>query len=244
MTLNSPSSLLILYELANSSAHTSVTIPDAKRHSIYTAELMREIGLKCIGLNGVPRTINCLGEFHSGLPAPVQRELAKRPARRKLDRHNVVATLDRGTALWDSIYHPMTDKLTAKLAVSHPDLPVHIVESEYGALFSDPATSPPPGDADAELRPDVGRVLMSIVAIATLRAQSGVGPQVLSHVFGLRKAFEDGTAHEQGQLPVEGGPWLATDEGSVWLLEHVDRIVADIGGGEGSTFASGPRAKL
>jgi hypothetical protein len=88
----------------------------------------------------------------------------------------------------------------------------------------------------------VGRVLTSIVAVACLRAQTGVGPQVVSHVFGLRKAFEDGSAKAEDVVP--GGEWLASDEGSIWLLSIVDRIVEAIGAGEGTTFAPGLRAKL
>jgi hypothetical protein len=84
-----------------------------------------------------------------------------------------------------------------------------------------------------------GRVLTSLIAIACLRAQTGVGPQVLSHVFGLRKAFDDGTAER-----VEGGTWLASDEGSTWILETVDAIVREIGAGKGTTFAPGIAAKL
>jgi hypothetical protein len=91
----------------------------------------------------------------------------------------------------------------------------------------------------------VGRVLTSIVAVACLRAQTGVGPQVVSHVFGLRKAFEDGTAKAADEEEVQGGEWLASDEGSIWLLGVVDRIVETIGKGEGTSFAPGlRRAKL
>ena len=146
--------------------------------------------------------------------------------------------------MWNAIYHPFTDKLTAKLAQSHPDLPIHIIENEYGALFSDPGTPA----MDPAIRPNVGRVLTSVMAIAVLRAQSGVGPQVVSHVFGLRKAFEDGSAEREGELPIEGGKWLASDEGSQWLIEQVDKIVTALGGIQGSTFAPGfekqPQAKL
>nr|POF06919.1 dol-p-man:man(5)glcnac(2)-pp-dol alpha-1,3-mannosyltransferase [Quercus suber] len=203
MTMNSPESLLQLYGLATSSKHGG--------NGVFAAELMREVGLKCIGFNGVPRTINSLGAFHSGLPEDVKAELKKRQPR--------------------SIYRPLSDKLTAKLSQSHPDLPVHIIESEYGALFSDPASLSGPQQHN------VGRVLTSVVAIACLRAQTGVGPQVVSHVFGLRKAFEDGTAEPESEI--EGGKWLASDEGSLWLLEIVDRIVGAIGGDRGSSFAQG-----
>lgn len=107
------------------------------------------------------------------------------------------------------------------------------MNSEYGALFADPPALGPATGAK------VGRVLTSIIAVACLRAQTGVGPQVTSHVFGLRKAFEDGSAEAEGEEEVSGGEWLASDEGNVWLLETVDRIVEALGQGKGSTFAPG-----
>lgn len=88
----------------------------------------------------------------------------------------------------------------------------------------------------------VGRVLTSVIAVACLRSQTGVGPQVVSHVFGLRKAFEDGSA--EGEQSIEGGKWLASDEGSMWLLQSVDRIVEAIGGARGTTFAPGMEKEL
>lgn len=112
-------------------------------------------------------------------------------------------------------------------------MPIFILHSEYGALFADPAEIPEGAK--------VGRVLTSIVAVACLRAQSGVAPQVTSHVFGLRKAFEDGSA--QREKEVKGGEWLASNEGSEWLLQQVDGIVEAISGGSGTSFAA-PRAKL
>ena len=222
--MNSPDSLLELYKLANDSKFKR-----NEHHGIWTAELMREVGLKCIGLNGVPRTINCLGAFYGGLPAAIRTSLSERPARRALHQTSIAETVKRGNWMWDRIYHPFTAKLTSKLALSHPDLPVFIIEGEYGALFSDPAQPP----LDPDKYPDVGRVATSIMAIAVLRAQPGVGPQVVSHIFGLRKAFEDGTAELE---PIEGAEWLAGNEGPTWLLEQVDAIVAELGG---SSFAPG-----
>lgn len=46
MTMNSPEGLTELYNLATSSSK------DVEQ-SVQTAELMREVGLKCIGFNGV-----------------------------------------------------------------------------------------------------------------------------------------------------------------------------------------------
>ncbi len=46
MTMNSPESLTVLYNLATKDSKD-------KQQSVETAELMREVGLKCIGFNGV-----------------------------------------------------------------------------------------------------------------------------------------------------------------------------------------------
>lgn len=116
----------------------------------------------------------------------------------------------------------------AKLARAHPDLPVYILGSHYGPLLSDP-----PGHGVA-----LGRVLTSAVAVACLRAQTGVGPQVLSHVFGLRKAWEDGT-WKGGEEEEEVVRWLAGDEGGEWVLRSVDGIVEALG-----SSSAGREAKL
>jgi len=113
------------------------------------------------------------------------------------------------------------------------------VNHEYGALFADPPT------LGHETGAKVGRVLTSIVAVACLRAQTGVGPQVTSHVFGLRKAFQDESFKAPGEFEVQGGEWLASDEGNIWLLGAIDGIVEALGEGKGSSFAPGmEKAKL
>jgi hypothetical protein len=71
-----------------------------------------------------------------------------------------------------------------------------------------------------------------------------VGPQVISHILGLRKAYEDGSCNAEGEQEVPGGRWLASEEGNLWLLDTVDRIVQAIGKGEGTAFAPGLKAKL
>ncbi|KAJ5032225.1 uncharacterized protein L3040_008834 [Drepanopeziza brunnea f. sp. 'multigermtubi'] len=229
VTMNSPASLTILFHLATDHAQD-------QPQSVETAELMREVALKCIGFNGIPRTINCLGAFRSSLPVEIISSLSTKPTR-TASQSNIHAIIARGHALWTSIYRPFDATLAAKLADSHPDLPVFILQHAYGPLFADPPThrDGPPGSAGAR----VGRVLTSLVAVACLRAQTGVGPQVTSHVFGLRKAFTDGSGEAEGEGMVEGGRWLATDEGSVWLLEAVDAVVEALGEGRGSSFAWG-----
>lgn len=52
MTMNSAESLTILYNLASSTEKD-------QSQAVYNAELMREIGLKCIGFNGVCLSLNC-----------------------------------------------------------------------------------------------------------------------------------------------------------------------------------------
>ncbi|CAG8898527.1 unnamed protein product [Penicillium egyptiacum] len=224
ITMNSPESLAALYELAS-------TNPDKQ---VEAAELMREVGLKCISFNGIPRTINCLNAFRASLPDSVGSRLSRTPTRAP-NPENITAISERGHTLWDSIYRPFEKKLYNKLADSHPDLPVHILHSNYGALLSDPERSRSTGAS-------AGRILTSMIAISCLRAQSGVGPQVISHVFGLRKALEDGSwvNDVEGE---EAARWLASDEGNTWILNSVDAIVEAISQGAGSNFAPA-RAKL
>ena len=230
--MNSPASMTALHQVVSSGCPTEIVVAHA--------EFMREVGLKCIGFNGVPRIINCLGAFRGALPSEVSLRLTTKSSRTP-DPSNIETSKSRGRALWDSIYRPFESKLVRKLAESHPDLPVHILNSEYGLLFADPSR---PSKVKGQ---SVGRIATSIVAVACLRAQTGVGPQVISHVFGLRKAVEDGTwtegLEERPEDVQEGIGWLASDEGSSWLLESVDSIVEAIGEGNGSSFAP-IRAKL
>ncbi|KAF2796376.1 hypothetical protein K505DRAFT_415779 [Melanomma pulvis-pyrius CBS 109.77] len=225
MTMNSPDSMLALFNSASASKPAT--------EGVAIAELMREVGLKCIGFNGVPRTINMLNAFRASLPSAIVSSLSTEPTRYPTPS-NIDSINTRGRALWDSIYRPLENKLEDKLADAHPDLPVFIISGEYGALFTDPPRS---------TGANVGRITTSLVAVACLRAQQGVGPQVLSHVFGLRKAWDDGSwKGEPDAGEEEGIKWLVSDEGCEWALKKVDEVVEALGGGHGTTFA--PRAKL
>lgn len=64
--------------------------------------------------------------------------------------------------------------------------------------------------------------MTSVVGSACLRAEGGVGPQLTSHVFGLLKAR---TAQDQGYEMNEEDKWLATDEGTEWVIKTVDFIL-------------------
>ncbi|KAF5018998.1 hypothetical protein F66182_9016 [Fusarium sp. NRRL 66182] len=225
-TLNSPDSLPVLHRVASSKQPSSAA---------QNAEFIREIGLKCISFNGIPRTINSLNAFYASLPEHVASKLSTKPSRQPTSQ-NIDNSLARGRHLWDSIYRPYEDKLHEKLALAHPDLPVYILGSHYSALLSDPPA------AERDSLASVGRIHTSMVAISCLRAQTGVGPQVLSHVFGLRKALEDGSykSDKDGESE-EAVRYLASDEGNHWILNTVDKIVEAIGG---SSFAPGRESKL
>jgi hypothetical protein len=64
---------------------------------------------------------------------------------------------------------------------------------------------------------NLSRALGSVVGIATLRSEGRVGPQLVSHVFGLLKA-----RYTEGQN--EEDAWLSTDEGTEWVIRTVDEI--------------------
>ena len=173
-------------------------------------------------------------------PFIIVNQASKQCKTRSLNVGNIDQARERGQILWKSIYLPFETKLFDKLSEAHPDLPVHILESEYGNLFADPV-SPPHSMPPAAT---VGRVLTSIIAVACLRAQTGAGPQLLSHVYGLRKAFDDGTYKQDAPEDIQGGQWLAGDDGGIWLLQTVDRIVEAVSQGAGTSFAPGVKAKI
>ncbi|KAJ4392436.1 hypothetical protein N0V85_007059 [Neurospora sp. IMI 360204] len=248
-TLNSPSSLEPLLTLASSRLLSSSST--SSNSLLESAEFIREIGLKCISFNGIPRTINSLNAFRSHLSSAHSQlsPLLSTTPSRQTTPYNIASVHARGRALWESVYTPLDQKLEAKLAEAHPDLPVHILGSHYGPLLSDPSERNGLGS--------VGRSLTSVVAIACLRAQTGVGPQVLSHVFGLRKAVEQGehvkefptassasaVAGEKGEKgekseEAEGIERLASDEGCEWILKSVDAISEAMAqDGQGGGFA-------
>ena len=69
---------------------------------------------------------------------------------------------------------------------------------------------------------NLSRALTSVVGSACLRAEGGVGPQLTSHVFGLLKAR---AGEDQGYEMNEEDRWLATDEGTEWVIKTVDSIL-------------------
>ncbi|KAG0147639.1 hypothetical protein CROQUDRAFT_42502 [Cronartium quercuum f. sp. fusiforme G11] len=186
------------------------------------ASLVREASLKTISFIGVAKAINALGEFHKVLSHLDPDILPKLPpARRHPPLPNIVD--ERGRAIWKSVYRPLDKKLFEKLGTFHPDLPIHILNSHYGALLADPEPGGP-----------IGRIGTSLVAVATLRASGGLEPQLLSHVYGLKKAGEEVRVGDlDGAAEVgEGVGWLTSDEGAKWVLRSVDKLTELVGAGQ------------
>lgn len=71
-------------------------------------------------------------------------------------------------------------------------------------------------------RGNLSRAMASVVGSACLRTEGGVGPQLTSHVFGLLKAR---TGEDQGYEMNEEDRWLASDEGTEWVIKTVDSIL-------------------
>ncbi|ORY35061.1 hypothetical protein BCR39DRAFT_516451 [Naematelia encephala] len=224
MTVNSPDSLCALWDFASARR-------DNQEGKIRDALIMRETGLKCISFNGIPRTINNLGALHTHQTKEFTDHLPT-TSYRTPDASNLAEISTRGRALWNNIYSPHHEKLLSKLGQSHPDLPVHILNSHYGPLLSDPST---PGASI------VGRLLTSIVAMTCLRLQTGVGLQVTSHVYGLKKALTEGNTAEK---EVAGAEWLTSDEGVTWVLESADEISRVVAEGQTSFGKTLQKAKL
>ena len=65
---------------------------------------------------------------------------------------------------------------------------------------------------------NLSRALGSVVGIATLRAEGGVGPQLISHTFGLLKARNTENQTEEDR-------WLSSDEGTEWVIRTVDEVL-------------------
>lgn len=202
------------------------------------ASLIRETALKTISFTGIAKAINNLAAISatiSNADPEVWKRLGeevrggRRGPREWGAGSGIKPVEERGDALWKSVYRPLDEKLAKKLGSYHPDLPLHIIYSHYGPLLSDPPSPPSyPGT--------VGRLATSLVAIGTLRGSGELGPQLVSHVFGLKKAGEEAESTtelgEQAREDVgEGWKWLCGDEGCEWAIAVVDRLKASISTG-------------
>ena len=88
---------------------------------------------------------------------------------------------------------------------------IEFIITAYGSVLS-----PIPGGPKEQ--GNLSRALGSVVGTACLRAEGEVGPQLISHVFGLLKARDiEGLSEEDY--------WLATDEGTEWVIRTTDAIL-------------------
>ena len=84
-----------------------------------------------------------------------------------------------------------------------------IIQS-YGSVLA-----PLPGENE---QGNLSRTLGSVVGVACLRAEGGVGPQFTSHVFGLLKARTVQGLNEEDK-------WLSGDEGTEWVIRTIDTLL-------------------
>ncbi|EFP87160.1 hypothetical protein PGT21_010227 [Puccinia graminis f. sp. tritici] len=194
------------------------TTSSNEKASVYNASLVRETALKSISFIGIAKSINALNTFRAVLEksnSDLLPQLDQQKPRRipDLNENSIEKISQRALGTWKSIYRPLDDKLISKLSAAHPDLPVHILHSHYGPLLSDPASDPGP----------IGRIGTSLIAVGTLRAAGNLGPQLLSHVYGLKKAGEE--LQQVGEPSLgQGTQWLTSDTGAEWIINSIDRL--------------------
>ncbi|KAI0356642.1 hypothetical protein OH77DRAFT_1400444 [Trametes cingulata] len=209
LTANAPPTIGHLYRFATRDNLEDVATRRGFAEALDKAALMRESALKSCIFVGVPRTILSLANLHETIEDDVRNGLRKTSVR-TVNTENVSEIVARGEALWSSIYEPHAEKLRYKLGSYHPDFIEFIIQA-YGTVLS----PLPGGDA---VQGNLSRALGSIVGTACLRAEGGVGPQLTSHVFGLLKARNVPGLSEEDY-------WLASDEGTEWVVRTVDAIL-------------------
>jgi len=223
LTANVPSSVGQLYRFATRNDPSKPETRRSLSEALDKAAVMRESAMKSCIFVGVPRTILSFTGMFEAFEDDVKSGLRKESVRIATPE-NVEAIKARGQALWDSIYQPHAVKLYNKLGGYHPDFIVFIIQA-YGAVLA------PLPESDG-VQGNISRALGSIVGTACLRAEGRVGPQLTSHVFGLLKArYVEGLSEEDY--------WLATDEGTEWVIRTVDAILDVV-----QPESSEPQAKL
>ncbi|KAI7939500.1 hypothetical protein MJO29_014236 [Puccinia striiformis f. sp. tritici] len=186
---------------------------------LYNANLVRETALKSISFIGIAKSINALNTFRSVIVksnSELIPELDQQKPKRtpNSNENSIERVAQRALNTWESIYRPLDQKLISKLSMAHPDLPIHILHSHYGPLLSDPADNAGP----------IGRIGTSLIAVGTLRAAGHLGPQLLSHVYGLKKAGEELNPHGGEPSLGPGIEWLTSDAGAEWIINGIDRL--------------------
>ncbi|EMD86592.1 hypothetical protein COCC4DRAFT_143506 [Bipolaris maydis ATCC 48331] len=189
------------------------------KDSIVIAEFMREIGLKGIAVVSLPQIMDMLDEFRASLPSAVISSLNTRSSS-FANSDNINSIKEQGEKLWNAIHHPNGGKIERRLANAHPDLGNYIRYHVYGGLLS------------RDYAVTVGRITISLCAIACLRASRPFSRQLAGHVHALKKTWNDGSwISDPNAGSQEGVRWLTSDEGCIWVLEVVDDLVLAIKNG-------------
>ncbi|KAJ7638661.1 hypothetical protein FB45DRAFT_903482 [Roridomyces roridus] len=239
-TANRPSTMAQLYRFvrphtSGDAGSRSIGASGTLGEAVNKAAIIREAVLKSVIFVGVPRVILSFAAFNEALDADVKAALRSQ-SRRDATPENIESTVQRGKALWQSIYTPHADKLHDKLGQYHPDFISFIIQAYGTVLAPMPGSVKSSSDTSSAVDPDQGnisRAMGSVVGIACLRAEERVVPQLTSHVFGLLKARDV-------EPKTEEDAWLATDEGTEWVIRTVDNIVDVVV----SEQEQGPRVKL
>jgi len=223
LTANMPPTIAHLYRFSTRDDPSDPGTRRSLSEALAKAAQMRESSLKSSIFVGVPRTILSFTGLNDAIEEDVRNGLRK-VSIRTATPENVEEIKARGQALWASIYEPQAEKLYNKLGSFHPDFIEFIIQA-YGTVLS-----PLPGGD--KVQGNISRALGSIVGTACLRAEEHVGPQLVSHVFGLLKArYVEGLSEEDR--------WLSTDEGTEWVIRTVDSILDVVKPGDAE-----PQAKL
>lgn len=194
--------------------------------AVNKAALMRESALKSAIFIGVPRVILSLAALHEALDEEVKSAL-RTQSRRVATSDNVKSIVTRGKGLWNAIYQPHADKLHDKLGSYHPDFISFIIQCYGSVLMPLPGGTKLYSDTSSLEDPDQGnlsRALGSVAGIASLRAEGGVGPQLISHTFGLLKARE--VEHQSDE-----DKFLSSDEGTEWIIRTIDEVLDGVSAG-------------
>ncbi|KAI0349717.1 hypothetical protein OH77DRAFT_1499411 [Trametes cingulata] len=209
LSANMPQALVYLYHFATRDDPENGATRCASEEALDKAADMREAILKGIIFVGMPRTILCMASLHDSIEDDVKSNLRKLTLR-AMTRDNVEDMSARGKAMNDSIYNPGADEVRARMSSYHPDFADVIIQSYATTL------APLPGGD--EVQGNLNRALTSVVAVACLRAEGGVGELLNGHILGLLRARE---------VPGldAGNYWLASDEGTEWVLRTVDAIL-------------------
>ncbi|KAJ2924954.1 hypothetical protein H1R20_g12129, partial [Candolleomyces eurysporus] len=209
LTVNRPSAVGHLYRFVTRSslegdvAAKAIDVPSA----VNKAALMRESALKSTIFVGVPR-LAALNKLHAKLGSYHPDFIG--------ESERGFQSMGRGC---------FSNRAMARIAACFADifwLNLAFIIQSYGSVLA-PLSGGTKIYSDVSSLADLdqgnlSRALGSVVGMAALRAEGGVGPQLTSHTFGLLKARNTPNQNKEDE-------WLSSDEGTEWVLRTVDEIL-------------------